>query len=471
MSKLRQQAYFAAIKSDAKMFLTQAFSTIYPGKEFEDNWHIDAIFNALELGLQGRMPRLIINLPPRHLKSFIASVAWPAFILGIDPSAKIICISYSDDLAKALSRDFKRIVESEWYRRVFPNVRLSKTTEGEIVTDAGGVRYATSVGGTLTGRGADFIIIDDPIKPEDAHSDRARQSVNEWFRSTVLSRLDDKQRSVLILVMQRLHVNDLTGFVEASGGFTKLSFPAIAIKDESIQLRDGLAYVRREGDPLQGQRESVALLHRIRDDIGSFNFAAQYQQSPETPEGAMFKLKYFQREHQAPRLASGGMLYVSIDSAISTSETADYSAISVVYAHRGHFWVVHAERGHWDYETLKAKAMHYARRYRDSVTFIVEAAGTGISLIKYLQDQRLRCHHYHPRTDKMTRACYALPILAEGRVHIVDIEGKNDWVESYLNEFVSFPHGRFDDQVDSLVQLLSWADRRHPAGGGYYDFD
>jgi len=229
MTISREQAYWAAVKSNLKVFLLQAFATTYPGKEFMDNWHIDAIVYALTLAIQGKMPRLIINLPPRYLKSFIVSVVLPAFILGMDPTAKIICVSYSDELAKTLARDFRRLVESTWYQKLFPNVRLSKVTEGEIVTTAGGSRLATSVGGSLTGRGGDFIIIDDPIKAEDALSDRARQSNNEWFNTTLLSRLDDKQRSVLILVMQRLHVNDLTGFVEGSGGFHKISLPAIAI--------------------------------------------------------------------------------------------------------------------------------------------------------------------------------------------------------------------------------------------------
>lgn len=147
-----------------------------------DNWHINAIIHCLELSIEGKLPRLIINLPPRQLKSFIASVVLPAFILGIDPTAKIICISYSDDLAKMLSREFRRIIESEWYQKVFPHVRPSKMTESEFATGEGGFRYATSVGGTLTGRGGDFIIIDDPIKPEEALSDKARQSTNEWYQ-------------------------------------------------------------------------------------------------------------------------------------------------------------------------------------------------------------------------------------------------------------------------------------------------
>ena len=225
MSIAVEQAYLAAVRSDAMVFLKQAFATVYPGKELLGNWHINAILAGLEDSFQGKAPRLIINLPPRYLKSFMVSVAWPAFVLGLDPSAKIICISYSDELAKPLSRDFRRIVESTWYRKIFPNVKLAKVTEGEVVTEMGGSRYATTVNGTLTGRGADFIIIDDPIKPEEAWSDKARESVNEWFRSTLLSRLDDKQRSVLILVMQRLHVNDLTGYVEAGGGFGNCPSP------------------------------------------------------------------------------------------------------------------------------------------------------------------------------------------------------------------------------------------------------
>ena len=133
-----QQAYLALLRTDLYVFLHQAFATVYPGKELLNNWHINAIVHSLELSMQGKRPRLIINLPPRHLKSFIVSAALPAFILGRDPTAKIICISYSDELAKTLARDHKRIVESDWFQRVFPNVRLTKVDEGEVVTEDGG---------------------------------------------------------------------------------------------------------------------------------------------------------------------------------------------------------------------------------------------------------------------------------------------------------------------------------------------
>jgi len=468
MAFTTEEAYWAAVRSDLKSFLQQAFSTIYPRDEYLDNWHIDAIVYCLEQSIQGRMPRLIINLPPRHLKSFIASVALPAFILGMDPSAKIVCISYSDELTKKLSLDFKRLVESEGYRMLYPHVRPTKKTEGEFVTDQGGSRLATSVYGTLTGRGGDFIIIDDPIKAADALSDKLRESTNEWFNNTLFSRLDDKQRSVLILVMQRLHVNDLTGFVESGGGFHKLSLPAIAIRDERIPVNGTETYLRREGEPLHAEREGIDTLKGIRDLMGPFNFASQYQQRPETPEGVLIKRKYINVIDPPHHLATGGYSWVSIDSALSISETADYSAISLGHSNRDGHYVYGAERGRWDYETLRAKALAYTRRYRD-LTFIVEAAGSGISLIQYLMQSRQRCFSYRPKHDKQARAAVVLPIFLDGRVIIVNKQGENSWVEPYINELVSFPHGRFDDQVDSLVQALNWAELRvNPRGQVYY---
>ena len=262
------------------------------------------------------------------------------------------------------------------------------------------------------GAAADFIIIDDPIKPEEASSDKARESTNEWYRSTLVSRLDDKKRSVLILVMQRLHVNDLTGFVEADGSFSKLSLPAIALQDEHIAIGESEIYPRREGEPLHETWEDAGTLARIRDQIGSYHFSSQYQQRPETPEGGMFKRKWFKIVNEPPRFSPSGHWFVSIDSALSTSETADYSAISLVYGDRDGYCVLFAERGRWDYEELKAKALSYTQRIRGDVHFIVEAAGSGISLIHALRKARLLCFHYHPKDGKMSRAAYALPIIA-----------------------------------------------------------
>lgn len=467
MTMNNEQAYWAVVKSDPKAFLQQAFSTVYPGKQFLDNWHIDAILFRLTLGFQGKMPRLIINLPPRYLKSFIVSVVWPAFVLGLDPAAKIICVSYSEEITKVLARDFRRIVESEWYRKLFPNVVLTKSTEGEVVTDQGGGRYAISVGGSLTGRGGDYIIIDDPIRPEDVLSAKARQSNNEWFKSTLLSRLDDKQLSVLILVMQRLHVNDLTGFIEGSGGFHKLSLPAIAKKDEYIAVGAEEFYHREVDEPLHAERENLQVLEDIRNQIGLHNFTAQYQQSPEAPEGALFKKHYLQVTTVLPKIRPCGRWWISIDSALSTSETADYSAITLGYSDETGHYILNAERGRWDYEALKGKALHLANIFPEA-TFVVEHASSGISLIQYMKKHGISVMPHLAKGDKMARAALVIPIFADKRVSIVRRAGHEAWIEPLINEFLSFPFGRFDDKVDSVVQALRWAEPWVNPGGKVY---
>jgi predicted phage terminase large subunit-like protein len=448
--------YAGVLRERFKVFLMRAFETIYPTKDFLDNWHLDAIVHALSECRAGHQPRLIINLPPRHLKFFMVSVAWPAYLLGLDPTVKIICVSYSDELTKTLAREFKRVVESAWYRHFFANVRPTKSTENELVTDQGGSRFATSVGGTLTGRGADVILIDDPIKPEDAQSEAARNKVNEWFRSTLLSRLDDKQRSVLAIVMQRMHVNDLTGFVEGFGGFTRLSLPAIATQDQEIALPHGQVYPRPRGEVLQPLREDRVTLERIRGEIGSSNFSAQYQQAPEMPEGSLFKREWIQITDKAPKnnLHCGAQLFLSIDSASSTSAWADYSALCLVYVEDRHFYVLEVDRGRWEYETLKARALRYAERYGDELQFIVKHASTGISLSQYLCAGGYRCQYHTPKTSKEARAYRVLPTFEQQRVHLVSVPGRNAWVEPFLAELLMFPNGKFDDQVDSLVQVV-----------------
>src|SRR5262249_46300526 len=172
--------------------------------------------------------RLVLNQPPRTLKSFIVSVAFPAWLLGRDPSLKIICASYSEDLAYKFSRDCRALMDSAFYKRVF-RTRLNpkKATEGEFETTQRGYRLATSVGGTLTGRGGSIMIIDDPSKADDANSVVALQGAIDWFRNTARNRLDDPARGLVIVTMQRLHVDDLSGILIESG-WKKLVFPAIA---------------------------------------------------------------------------------------------------------------------------------------------------------------------------------------------------------------------------------------------------
>ena len=197
-------------------FVEKAFSTLAPGQIFVPEWHLKAIAYQLERVRRGENRRLIINLQPRSLKSIMASVAFPAFVLGHDPTSRIICVSYSADLAKKHANDFRAVFEALWYQSLFPNTRIgNKDTKLGIQTTRRGFRLATSVGGTLTGRGGEIIVIDDPLKPDDAYSETKRNAANEWFRTTLISRLDDKRTGAIVIVMQRVRMDDLTGFVRS----------------------------------------------------------------------------------------------------------------------------------------------------------------------------------------------------------------------------------------------------------------
>ena len=193
----------ALLRSELRFFIQKAFHTILPGTPYLANWHIDAIVHELRRISVGEVMRLIINQPPRSLKSICVSVAYVAWLLGHDPTRRIIVVSYSNDLAIELHRQFRMIIESEWYRALFPRMRVARDTGTELITTAGGSRYATSVGGTLTGRGADLIVIDDPLKAEEANSDVGRKRVNDWYSGTLVSRLNDKDKGAIVVVMQR----------------------------------------------------------------------------------------------------------------------------------------------------------------------------------------------------------------------------------------------------------------------------
>jgi hypothetical protein len=261
-----RRSFQALLRSDFRPFLEKAFSTLSSGRAFIPTWHLESIAYQLERVRRGEIKRLIMNMPPRSLKSLTASVAYPAFVLGHDPSQRIICVSYSGDLAKKHANDFRAVLEAPWYRELFPGTRIGpKDSETEIELTVRGSRLATSVGGTLTGRGGDLIIVDDPLKPDDAYSEAKRNAANEWFRSTLLSRLDDKRTGAIIIVMQRLHMDDLTGFVTSqSDEWEILDLPAIAEVEEHVPISDTKTYFRRVGEALSPEREPLSILEHMK---------------------------------------------------------------------------------------------------------------------------------------------------------------------------------------------------------------
>ena len=255
---------YALLRANLVSFIQMCFRTLNPTSRFCDNWHIVAIAWHLEQVRIGKIKRLIICMPPRSLKSISASVAFPAFIHGNDPSKHIIAVSYGQELSTKLHNDYRLILSSDWYKAIFPQTRISqhKDTENEVVLTGRGGRLATSINGVLTGRGADLIIIDDPLKPGDAMSEPKRKAVNDWFGSTLLSRLNDKANSAIVIVTQRVHADDLVGHVLETSGedWTVLELPAIAPESQTIQIGDDRIYQRSADELLHADRESVKMV-------------------------------------------------------------------------------------------------------------------------------------------------------------------------------------------------------------------
>src|SRR3984893_7604041 len=274
MNDLSPLVYKEILRLDLGYFAQHCFCELNPQAAFLPNWHIEVIAAKLAAVHAGRIRRLIITLPPRHLKSLLASIAFPAWCLGHDPSAQILCVSYAQDLADKLARDCRSIMMSPWYRRMVPTpLAPHRHAVQEFITTRQGYRLATSTGGVLTGRGADLILIDDPSKPEEALSDARRNATNEWLLNTLYSRLNDKCHGAIVIIMQRLHEDDLVGHVLGQEPWEVLSFPAIAEADERhrIETMSGpQCCTRRQGEPLHPDREPLVTLDRIRRTIGEY---------------------------------------------------------------------------------------------------------------------------------------------------------------------------------------------------------
>jgi predicted phage terminase large subunit-like protein len=445
-----------ACRQDLVSFIRMSWDLLAHGEPLLMNWHIEAMAYHLEQVRRGRVKRLIINCPPRYLKSHVTSVAFAAYALGHDPTMRLIVASYGSDLAVKLANDCRTVINSPRYKSIFPGLQISrmKNTESEIATTRGGFRLATSVDGSVTGRGGHIIIIDDPLKPSDASSDAKREHVNTWFKNTLYSRLDDKQRGAIIIVMQRLHDDDLCGWLSKnSHGWTFLNLPAIALEEQQIPIGDGRFYHRHIGDVLHPERESKSRLDNTRSDLGEDNFAAQYQQCPSQPTGHMIKRNSIQRYDQLPIRKESHYIIQSWDTAIKADAKNDCSVcITLLVDDRRNYYVVDVLRNRFLYPELKAQAISQAQKHTPHVILIEEAGLGPRTLIKDLRAAGRPARGVIPEGDKLTRVSIQLEKFANGQVFFPK---KAPWLAEFENELFAFPNGRYDDQVDALIQALA----------------
>lgn len=450
----------ALLRSELRYFVWKVFITVLPGTIYLPNWHIEAIVYQLLRLHYGESRRLLINQPPRSLKSICVSIAYVAWLLGHNPSRRIIVVSYSNDFAVELHRQFRMVIDAEWYQALFPAMRVAKDTGTELVTTMGGSRYATSVGGTLTGRGADLIIIDDPLKAEDANSELARKRVIDWYGGTLVSRLNDKENGPIVVVMQRLHEDDLAGHLMRQDGWQLLELPAIAVADAKIQIDKDKYFTRRVGDVLHPARESKEVLDSIKSEIGSLMFSAQYQQRPVPLEGNLIRREWLRQYDSLPSRGPRSRVVQSWDTASMTGDGNDYSVCTTWLVNASDFYLVNVFRGRLQYPDLRRKVATLAAHH-GAGTVLIENAGPGMMLLQDLQrDTPQGMTHpigIKPEGSKADRMVAQSAKIEAGHVHIPK---EAEWLDDFLLEVLAFPKGRHDDQIDSVSQFLNWAATR-----------
>jgi predicted phage terminase large subunit-like protein len=447
----------ALLRYDLATFIEKSFHTVNPSTPFQPNWHINLTAAALEEVASGSIKRLIINMPPRSLKSLCVSVAWPAWILGNNPAARIMAASYSQSLSLKHSLDTRLIMNAPWYKRMFPKVIMSpdQNEKAKFTTTKRGFRFATSVGGTATGEGGNILIVDDPLNPMQAASDILRQSALDWLDQTFMSRLDDKQHGVIVIVMQRLHDDDITGhLLKKSPLWHHLCLPAIATERQIFHYGN-VKIIRKSGDILHPGREGKKLLEQARIELGNYAFAAQYQQQPVPMEGTMMRpewLRYY--DHTLPEDAP---ITQSWDTAIKTGKANDYSVCTTWAEVDHHFYLLDLVQRRMEYPDLKRALLATADKWQPQA-ILIEDKASGQSLLQDIRrETTLPVIAIRPLQDKITRFASVTALFEAGKILL---PRNTPWRALYETELLSFPGTSHDDMVDSTSQYLCYSRNR-----------
>ena len=451
-----EDLFRALMHEDLASFAKRSIAEVLPGVTLEWNWHLDLICDRLTRLASGEIKRLLICVPPRSLKSLLCSVVFPAWLMGRNEAERVLCISYAQPLAEDFARQCRQLMDADFFKSAF-DTRLSTERRAveQFETTGGGGRITNSVHGTITGRGGDIIILDDPMKPEEAQSEAGRKSTLEWMQSTLTSRLNSKKNSRQLVIMQRLSEGDVAASLIEQGGWEQVILPAIAMEDEEHHYDvAGMPIVTRRarGEALQPQREPVEVLEQLRRQMGNLTFSAQYQQDPIPTEGNLVKRSWFGTYGPADLLQMERVVQ-SWDCASKTLDTHDFSVCVTAGIKAGKIYIIDVFRAKLEMPELVRAVIEQANRYNPE-RVLIEDKGSGTGLL-----QALRAAHFYkglgvvPKGDKMLRFSAVTPMIEGGHVLLPE---HASWKDDYLHEVCGFPATKRDDQVDATSQLLFW---------------
>ena len=450
------------LRENLSAFVWYAFEKMHPTTDFLSNWHVDLIAEHLEAVSHRDIKRLIINIPPRYLKSFISTVAFPAWVQGRNPSETFMTASFSKKLATSHCLGSRTIMETGWYQSLFPQTSLSKdhNLKDHYKTAEHGERFSTSVGATTTGMGGNILILDDPISPDQARSAVKRKEANIWYQGSFRNRLNDKRNGAIIVIMQRVAEDDTAGFLLETGNWTHLNIPLIETERKDYSF-GRVKKIREVGEVLHEDREGLEQIEELRKEVGFDSFETQFQQDPLPTDSSLVKSDWL-LEYD-PQFVEYDSVYVSWDTAIKIGSDNAKSIGIVFGTKRDSVYVLDVLGGQFEYPELKRYCINVLNNCQEKygknpAAVLVEDRSSGEALIQDLKKLGLgNVIPIQPNQDKLTRMATQTPIMEAGNFKLPK-EAK--WKDSYVKELMQFPRGKLKDKVDATSQFLGWFSQR-----------
>ena len=435
-------------------YIRQAWHVVEPATPYTHGWHIDAIAEHLQAVSAGQIRNLLINMPPRHMKSLAVSVFWPTWEWLSAPSVRWLFASYALSLSVRDSLKCRRVILSPWYQENYGHLyQLADDQNAKIrfENDKRGYRLATSVDGALTGEGGDRIVVDDPHNVRDANSELKRIATLSWWDEAMATRLNDPKTGAKVIVMQRVHAEDLSGHVLEQGGWEHLSLPA-EYEPTTYVTGIGWSDPRTEtGELLWPERVGPKEIAALKVQLGSYAFAGQMQQRPSPRGGGMFKRHWWGRFGAFDRTKADQIIQVW-DTAFSTTNSADFSVCSTWARIPTGILVLDVYRDRLEFPDLKRKATDLYARWQPNAV-LVENKASGQSLIQELRRETgLPIIPIDVDRDKVVRASAVTPTVEAGRVFLPE---NAPWVSDWIEEHAAFPNGAHDDQVDTTSMAVA----------------
>ena len=445
------------MKRSLKEFTKSSWQAIEPGRKFYDNWHIDAISEHLQAVVEGKIKRLIINIPPRHMKSISVSVALPAWTWTIQPEKRFLFASYAGSLSIRDSVKCRRLIDSQWYKTYFGDIyNLTTDQKQRFENDKTGQRIATSVDGALTGEGGDIIVIDDPHNVREAESSAVRQGVLDWWDQAMQTRLNDPKTGAFVIIMQRVHENDLTGHILGNerNAWDHLCLPAKYEIGHPTPTRSTLGFGdprTKEGELLWPERVDEKTLENLEASLGTYASAGQLQQRPMPKGGGILKAKWWVPwdKEELPNIE---YVIQSYDTAFSTKDKSSYSARTTwgVFREDGQVNAIVIEM--WydrvTYPELRKLAQESYEEWQPDAV-LIEKKASGQSLLQDLRMAGVPVLAYNPDRDKEARAHASSALLEDGRIYF---PSDKKWAKNLIDICAAFPAGDNDDIVDTCTQ-------------------